>query len=529
MTEPLEQMYGRLISVDQVVLGSVLTQAAGIASTVLHVEDVSDFNEDGGQVYVGEVLYDYDAIDEDAGTISLSTPGGLQVAAAEDDVVAVFDPLVNGRVVDYVGLVLLDDQDPGDEPIEVSVQHALVDLLQETIRGGAAESVALIRDGEDDWTVWQVDGKLAINLAVDKVKTDIDVVLDEVAEDLLELNEVTLPALQQDLAGLEGMFPITSVNISDNAITAPKIAANSVSADKIVANAVSADKLAANSVSADKIVANSITGDKIAANTITGDKIQANAIDGKTITGATLRTASSGERVEVTNNSTGHIRFYATDGSTIGALRPWSGSIPASRGVQLLVGSGLPLAIEVMPNHTSFMHDVDVFGSLRTTANVEGDLYAKGGDTTDPINCNVNGSTGRVRRSTAASSRAYKENIQPLGYSLEQILAPGPVSFDYKPGMVGDGSGTGLVGLIYEDVEEAGLAPLLTSEGDRKALRYDRLPILHQHALRLLLDRADCQDTRIADLEQQVADQEQRLVALEAAVAALTTPTGSEA
>lgn len=96
--------------------------------------------------------------------------------------------------------------------------------------------------------------------------------------------------------------------IISGAITTEKLAANAVTADKIVANAITTEKLAADAVTADKIVANAITGDKIAAN----------AIDGKTITGALIRTAASGQRVETEAN---RLRFYGGNGATGGYIQ----------------------------------------------------------------------------------------------------------------------------------------------------------------------------------------------------------------
>lgn len=100
----------------------------------------------------------------------------------------------------------------------------------------------------------------------------------QVNSELNTLNNVTLPQLQQDLALLDGRFPITETDISDGSISTPKLQANSVTALKIVSGAISTDKLAANAVSADKIAANAIIGDKIAANAILGVHISAKAI-----------------------------------------------------------------------------------------------------------------------------------------------------------------------------------------------------------------------------------------------------------
>lgn len=93
---------------------------------------------------------------------------------------------------------------------------------------------------------------------------------------------------------------ITAAKLVTNAVTADKLAANAVTADKILAGSVSAAKLAANAVTASKIAANAVTAGKIAADAITADKLAAGSIDGKVITGATIRTAVAGDRVELT-------------------------------------------------------------------------------------------------------------------------------------------------------------------------------------------------------------------------------------
>lgn len=85
------------------------------------------------------------------------------------------------------------------------------------------------------------------------------------------------------------------------------LSANCITATQIAAGAVTAGAIAANAITADKINASAITADKIAASAITADKIDANALTAKT-----LRTASSGKRVEVSASGTnnGQIEFY---------------------------------------------------------------------------------------------------------------------------------------------------------------------------------------------------------------------------
>lgn len=117
---------------------------------------------------------------------------------------------------------------------------------------------------------------------------------------------------------------ISAVHIVGESITADELAANSVTTAKINALAVNADKLAANAVTADKIAANAVAADKIAANAVTAAKIAADAIDGKTITGATLQTSATGERIVIeggTDATDNEIRFYAPTGTDFGVLR----------------------------------------------------------------------------------------------------------------------------------------------------------------------------------------------------------------
>lgn len=157
---------GRVVSVDFRRDGSRLTADASIGATVLYVEQPGDFDEDGGQVLVGGDVYTYSNLDEDAGSITIDP--ALSVASVVDDPVDIFDTEVGTIVVEYVALVLLDDQDPGDEPIEVSINHALFDYLADGVRGAAAENVTLSPDGPDDYVISQVDGKEVDNLAVDE-------------------------------------------------------------------------------------------------------------------------------------------------------------------------------------------------------------------------------------------------------------------------------------------------------------------------------------------------------------------------
>ena len=104
------------------------------------------------------------------------------------------------------------------------------------------------------------------------------------------------------LAGHIAALAITAEELASDSVTAVKIAANSVTAEKINAGAVTTVKLDALAVTAEKIAVGAIIAEKIAAGAITAGKIAATAIDGMTITGALIRTAVSGQRMQLDIN-----------------------------------------------------------------------------------------------------------------------------------------------------------------------------------------------------------------------------------
>ena len=67
-------------------------------------------------------------------------------------------------------------------------------------------------------------------------------------------------------------------------------------------NIITEGMLQANSVSADKIQALSISSDKLQADSVTADKLKVNSLDAITATIGTLRTKTSGARVEISDN-----------------------------------------------------------------------------------------------------------------------------------------------------------------------------------------------------------------------------------
>jgi hypothetical protein len=85
--------------------------------------------------------------------------------------------------------------------------------------------------------------------------------------------------------------------------------------DNVVIANLDAAKITTGTLAAARIAASSITADKIDTGAVTAIKIAADAIDGKVITGATVRTAASGARVQM--DSTGIKAFDSSSAQLV--------------------------------------------------------------------------------------------------------------------------------------------------------------------------------------------------------------------
>lgn len=194
------------------------------------------------------------------------------------------------------------------------------------------------------------------------------------------------------------------------------ISAGAVTATQIAAGAITAGAIAAGAITTEKLDALAITADKIAVGAITADKIDANAITGKLI-----RTAASGQRVEiqVSGANNGQIEFY----NAIGNKR---GSIYASSGYVTVTA----------PN--GFQVDGDMYGNLNdsifwnggarfgTTINsvyglivseLDGSVSSRGitdSTTADAANVRIGGAAGGGLLQRSTSSARYKDDIRAL-------------------------------------------------------------------------------------------------------------------
>jgi hypothetical protein len=143
----------------------------------------------------------------------------------------------------------------------------------------------------------------------------------QIAASTITANEIAANTITAaDIAALT----ITGAQIAAVTISAAKMVANTITAAQIAATTITAAQIAANTITAAQIAAGTITATEIAAGTITASQLSATAIDGLTITGATIRTASSGSRTEIANDtSAGVIKFYTgLTGEVAGFINP---------------------------------------------------------------------------------------------------------------------------------------------------------------------------------------------------------------
>lgn len=157
---------GRVIAVEVEVQGSQLSQQELVGATVLHVDDVTDFDEDGGQATVGPsgIVYDaqgqthvyapevvtYTGIDEDASTVILAAP--LSATWAEETEVEVYP-----RAVTRYAHV--ESEDEPDEVLVVRIPHNSLLQIPDGLRDPDAREAVAIEDQDGDWVVTDVLGR----------------------------------------------------------------------------------------------------------------------------------------------------------------------------------------------------------------------------------------------------------------------------------------------------------------------------------------------------------------------------------
>jgi hypothetical protein len=128
-------------------------------------------------------------------------------------------------------------------------------------------------------------------------------------------------------------------------ITTAELGNASVSTAKIIDANITTTKIADNSISTPKLIANSVTAAKIDVNDLFAQTITASG----SITGAVIKTASSGGRVEM--DSTNGMRFYNSGGTLVSQITTANAFIVTSK-VQSTLTSSLLLSSDFSDTNT---------------------------------------------------------------------------------------------------------------------------------------------------------------------------------
>lgn len=124
-------LYGTVVAVEQVLLGSSLVADVAATDTVLVVDHTADFNEDGGLLLLAGATLTYTGLDEGTGTITLASATGVTAETSEPvQVIEAGVPLVQWLA--HVALVDPDgDTDSAGDPVPAELPTALVGYFSE--------------------------------------------------------------------------------------------------------------------------------------------------------------------------------------------------------------------------------------------------------------------------------------------------------------------------------------------------------------------------------------------------------------
>lgn len=158
MTKTRDRVAGHVLEVHHEQQGAVVATAGAIGAAYLEVDDVTDFEEDGGQAEHESssgtrTVYTYSGIDEDLNRILLS--GTLSVASAVNDPVRVYP-----HTREKIAVVAVDDVE-AEEPVHAIIRHALRPLLPTGVRQGRlvdSEAVEL-ELVDDEWQAAELSGQ----------------------------------------------------------------------------------------------------------------------------------------------------------------------------------------------------------------------------------------------------------------------------------------------------------------------------------------------------------------------------------
>lgn len=552
-----ETMHGHVTALIRQGDGDQLAADALAGATTLTVLDVADFSEDGGQLRLGDVVYDYIAIDDDASTITLVAPG-LTAPAATDDPVDVWDPEAEATVLEFLATVV---DDTTEDVIQAVVAHDLADRMADNIRGLVGESVVCEEDGDGIWVLTRVLGRSpaidADYVVIPGTGLTLPTTLEEIyaqADEIAAAAELASYTATVALGAANGKNVnyysnsgpgVTPNNPGDNWFQRDGTPAGNIIAQyeglggtswasrqlrsEVIAN-LDVGKLTAGSglvnsftiktlltlgdASNDGIIKShnfegSSVGVLISKTGLVakGGTIAGAGIYGGLVEGATVRTSDDGNRIELLGDAAGvsqgviQLHYFGNVGSiSVGSTPQGDGIVLGYAGALLLIGT---TGVQAVGN-------LGVTGNLSTTGsiNATGGVSAGGlkipTPTTTAAAANVYmDSAGNLLKST--SSRRYKRNIEPLQIDVATVLALEPKMYESRH----KGDHGSYVGFIAEDARDLGLEQWVVSDADDKVdgFAYGAWTVAQQVVLRW-------QQQRIEDLQQQLTDRDTQFAAL---------------
>ena len=240
-----------------------------------------------------------------------------------------------------------------DPSVKVHVDRVVLDNLSVPVKVGGNIYSELDASGEGEregqtWYKRDMDGKILAMWQWDGTEWQpLEVTKEVIGE--LDAGMITTGYLEADRIEFNSL---SGDKITAGTLNGDRIIANSLDAEAIVGQSITGDKIDALAINAGHINSNAITADKIDVGAVTAEKISSTALDGKTITGAFIRTAGSGRRWELDQNS---LRGYeeGVSSPTI-ILRP--------NGQGLSVSGG-----EYAPNAYSYVEATPFFSGFRSS------------------------------------------------------------------------------------------------------------------------------------------------------------------
>ena len=220
-------------------------------------------------------------------------------------------------------------------------------------------------------------------------------------------DQVRYRAKAIDNSGNESTYSVWSEFVTIKQLVNADIENKTINGIKIEDRTLTGTHLLAFTVTANELAVNAVTADKIDVGAVTAQKIGVGALDGKTITGATIRTAATGDRVVM--NTTG-IRAYDDDVETVritgsGAITSTSVTATTIRTAttgERIVASGATLSAYT---DSSTGQRARITDTAITTWNAAGDITVRLNGTTGAITANSltrQGTSGNIAISNAA-------------------------------------------------------------------------------------------------------------------------------